>query len=162
MSHRRFPEGVYGRQRLRFFPAPFRAPLRSFAALVFAWYEGKVLLCDIDGRGWCIPSGKVEPDETSVEAVRREAIEEAGAVLSDVQYIGCYHIQERREVRWADCFTACVEDLVEIGMKEESHGRKLVSIEDLPTIYHVWTPLTEAVFEHSREVLQRHLKRCGG
>lgn len=155
MAVRRFPTGQYGRQRLQFFPAPYRAPLRSFAGLVFPWQGDRVLVCDIAGRGWCIPSGRVEPNETSLEAVKREALEEAGAVLCDVQYIGCYHISERREVRWADCYVAQVADLVEIGMKQESFGRRLCTLEELPEIYHLWNPLTEMVFEHSREVLER-------
>ncbi len=154
----RFPSGQYGRQRLQFYPAPFRAPLRAFAGLVFPWVDDQVLLADIDGRGWCIPSGRVEPNETSLEAVRREALEEAGAVLKSIQYIGCYHISERREVRWADCYVACVEDLVEIGMQEESKGRQLVTLDELPALYHLWNPLTELVFLHSKEILDRHLK----
>lgn len=156
---KKFPSGQYGRQRLQFFPAPYRAPLRSFAGLVFPWDGDRVLVCDIAGRGWCIPSGRVEPDETSLQAVKREAIEEAGAVLTDLQYIGCYHISERREVRWADCYAARVERLVEIGMKNESHGRQLCTLDELPAIYHQWSPLTKMVFEHSLEVLERK-RRC--
>lgn len=117
--------------------------------------EGKVLICDIEDRGWCIPSGRVEPNETSLEAVIREALEEGGAELEDVQYIGCYQISERQEVRWADIYTARVCQLVEITMTEESLGRKLVSMEELPGIYHLWTPLTEMVFQHALEVMER-------
>jgi 8-oxo-dGTP diphosphatase len=152
---RRFPSGQYGRQKLQFHPAPFRAPLRAFAALVFAWLGDKVLLCDIDGRGWCIPSGRVEPDETSKEAAHREAMEEAGASLGNFDYIGCYHVFEKLEVRWADCFSASVEELGELTMPEESKGVCLATLEELPAIYHLWNPLTQMVFEHSYEVLQR-------
>lgn len=158
---KRFPSGQYGRQRLQFFPAPYRAPLRAFAGLVFPWDGERVLLADICGRGWCIPSGRVEAFETSLDAVRREALEEAGAVLKDLQYIGCYHISERREVRWADCFVARIERLVEIGMKEESKGRRLATLEELPEIYHLWNPLTMMVFEHSREILTRQDRLMG-
>jgi 8-oxo-dGTP diphosphatase len=152
---RRFPCGKYGRQLLRFYPAPFKAPLRAFAALVFPWQDEQVLVCDIEGRGWCIPSGRVEPDESSLEAVRRESLEEAGAILRDIQYIGCYEINERNERRWADCFTAHVEDLVEIQAANESKGRMFLSLPDLPQVYHLWNDLTEKVFEHSHEVLRR-------
>ena len=38
---KKFPVGPYGRQRLQFYPAPFRAPLRAFAGLVFPWMDGK-------------------------------------------------------------------------------------------------------------------------
>jgi 8-oxo-dGTP diphosphatase len=155
---KRFPCGQYGRQRLQFFPAPYRSPLRAFAALVFPWADDRVLVCDIDKRGWSIPSGTVEPSESSLEAVRREAVEEGGAVLGDIQYIGCYQISERREVRWADCFVAPLIDLVDIGMTHESKGRRLVTIDELPAIYHLWNPLTRMVFEHSYEILQRRLR----
>ncbi len=114
-----------------------------------------MLVADIAGRGWCVPSGRVEAMETSVEAVRREAQEEAGAILKEIQYIGCYHISQNNEVRWADCFVAEVDHLVEIGMKDESKGRQFVTMEELPAMYHLWSPLTKMVFEHSLEVLGR-------
>lgn len=155
---KKFPSGEWGRQKLQFYPAPFRAPLRAFAALVIPWDGDRVLVADIAGRGWCIPSGRVEPNETSLEAAKREALEEAGGVLHDIQYIGCYHISERREIRWADCFVARVESLGEIGMKEESNGRQLVTLAELPEIYHNWNELTARVFGHSLEVLNRQIR----
>jgi len=158
---KRFPTGSYGRQRLQFFPAPFKAPLRTFAVLVFAWQEDRVVVCDIEDRGWSIPSGRVEANESSLDAAHRESHEEAGVSLDRVQYIGCYHISERREVRWADCFAAKVAGVGEIEMTQESHGMKLVTIEELPTLYHLWNPLTEAVFKYSYEVVQRLTdRRC--
>jgi 8-oxo-dGTP diphosphatase len=155
---KRFPCGKYGRQTLHFFPAPFRSPLRAFAGLVFPWQDATVLLANIEGRGWCIPSGRVEPDETSLEAVKREAIEESGAVLGNIQYIGCYSIADRGEQRWADCYAATVDELVEIGMQEESLGRRFASLEELPQMYHLWNELTAQVFAHSKEVIERHLR----
>jgi 8-oxo-dGTP diphosphatase len=152
---KRFPTGEYGRQRLEFFPAPRKAQLRSFAALVFPWVDERVVVCDIVGRGWCIPSGRVEAVESSLQAVRREALEEAGIELGCVQYIGCYRITERGEVRWADCYTARVKRLAEIAMPEESLGRKIVSLGELPSIYHLWNDLTELVFKHAYDVLIR-------
>jgi 8-oxo-dGTP diphosphatase len=156
---KRFPSAQYGRQRLQFFPAPFRAPLRAFAVLVFPWDGERVLICDIEDRGWCIPGGRVEAGETSLEAAHREAVEEGGVILENVQYIGCYHISERREVRWAECYAARVGQLVEIGMTEESKGRKLVTLAELPALYHIWNPLTDMVFQYSREVVERTLAR---
>jgi 8-oxo-dGTP diphosphatase len=93
-----------------------------------------------------------------LEAVRREALEEAGAQLDDIQYIGCYHISERQEVRWADCYVAKVIELGEIERKDESKGRRWATLEELPAIYHLWNPLTRMVFEHSYEILQRQQK----
>ncbi len=154
----KFPSGKYGRQTLEFNPAPFRAPLRAFASLVFTWCDDKVLLCNIEDRGWCIPSGRVEPNESSIEAAIREAREEAGAILEEVLYLGCYRITERGEVRWADVYTAMVKELVDIPEEFESMGRQLSDLCDLPQIYHLWNPLTEKVFEYSGIVLRRHVE----
>jgi 8-oxo-dGTP diphosphatase len=122
---------------------------------MFAWRGDEVLICDIMGRGWCVPSGRVEPNESSMEASLREAREEAGAIVKDVQYIGSFQITEKRDVRWADCFTAHVEDLAEIQAITESRGRKFVTVDLLPTTYHEWNELTSRVFAHSLEILRR-------
>lgn len=158
MALKKFPCGTYGRQSLQFFPAPYKAPLRAFAALVFPWQDGKVLLCNIGDRGWCIPSGRVEPFETSLEAVRREAREEAGAEIECVQYIGCYRICEKGEVRWADVYVARVGAMGEISMPEESLGRQFVTMDELPEIYYEWSELTKCMFEYAREVMERAAK----
>jgi 8-oxo-dGTP diphosphatase len=153
---RKFPCGQYGKQRLEFHPAPFRAPLRAFASLVFPWKGCEVLVCNIEDRGWCIPSGRVEPDESSFDAAVREAKEEAGADLKEMHYIGCYRVTQRDEVRWVDVYTANVEGLTDLDPQFESIGRKFVTMEELPEIYHLWNPLTEAVFLQSKCVLDRH------
>jgi len=154
-----FPAGRYRKQTLRFYPAPFVAPLRAFAVLTFPWRGDQVLVCDIADRGWCVPSGRVEPNETSRQAAERETREESGAILQDLQYIGCYQISEDSEVRWADCFTAHVSALEEILTANESKGRRFVPITELADIYHLWNDLTERVFEHSLCVLRRAEKR---
>jgi 8-oxo-dGTP pyrophosphatase MutT (NUDIX family) len=152
---KRFPSGRHGRQLLTFYPAPYRSPLRAFAALVFAWHDDKVVLCDIEDRGWSIPSGRVEAFEEPVDAARREAVEEAGAMLGCVQYLGCYRVEERNEIRYADCFVAEVKSYCEIQCPEESKGIQLVDPCDLPNIYYNWSPLVEEVFIYSREVVER-------
>lgn len=151
----RFPSGKYGRQTLQFYPAPFKAPIRAFAALAFPFEEGRVLVCDITDRGWCIPSGRVEAGESSLETAIREALEEGGAHLEGVQYIGCYQIHDRNETRWADCFTGSIRELVEIQVVEESRGRQFLALEDLPAIYHNWNDLTDRVFQHAFAIQER-------
>ncbi|MBA4293462.1 hypothetical protein C0431_10900 [bacterium] len=151
----RFPVGKYGNQTMEFFPAPYRAPLRAFAALVFPWQQEKILIADIYERGWCIPSGRVEPGEESQAAAIREAKEEAGAILGCTAYIGCYRMASPVEVRWADVFVAEVKTLSDITHTDESSGRKFCTLDELPDCYHLWNPLTEAVFNHSLTILNR-------
>lgn len=150
---RRFPRGKWGRRTLIFHPAPSRPPLRPTVSLVFAWKEDKVLVCDIPGRGWCIPSGRVELDETGAEAARREAYEEGGVVLTELSYLGCYEILDRKTIIWGEVFAAKIDRFEEIPEESESSGRKLVAVEELPDIYHLWDDLTQRLFEHSRRAM---------
>ena len=130
--------------------------MRAFAALVFPWRDDQVLICNIEDRGWCIPSGRVEPNECSLQAAIREAKEEAGADLSEIHYIGCYRVSQRDEVRWVDIYAANVVGLTDLDPQFESIGRKFVTLDELPEIYHLWNPLTESLFKHSKCVLDRH------
>ena len=152
---KRFPTGRWGRMTLCFHPAPLRAPFRPFAAMVFAWQDGSVLLCNIPGRGWGIPSGRVEACEDSVEAARRETLEEGGAIIENLRYMGCYEMISQKQIMWAEAYTASIQDLVDIPEGSESQDRKLVEAEHLPNCYYMWDPLTEAVFEYSRSVFKR-------
>ena len=141
---------------MEFHPAPFHAPLRAFAVLAFGWKEGQVLVCDIKDRGWCVPSGRVEPGESSMDAARREAMEEGGAEFDSLHYIGCYKIIDRRDERWVDCFVGRITALVDLIEGGEAKERRLVDVGELRSLYHLWNPLTELVFRHAVEVLGRN------
>lgn len=151
----RFPTGKWGNKQLTFHPAPMRPPFRPFAALVFAWQDEKALICKIPRRGWCIPSGRVEPFESGAEAARREALEEGGALLDEIRYIGCYQIADKRNSLWAEAFTASISEFIDIPPESESEERRLVTPAELPDCYHFWDPLTQAVFEYSKGVFER-------
>ncbi len=159
MASKKFPSGQFGRQRFEFHSAPFKAPLRPFAVMVIPWQNNQILLCDIENRGWCIPGGRVEPLETSLEAAHRETLEEGGALLGTMRYIGCYKMIERTakkiQVRWADTYVAKVEELVALDPQFESKGRQFVPLEELPNIYYQWNPLVKEVLQYSKEVLRR-------
>jgi 8-oxo-dGTP diphosphatase len=151
----RFPCGRWGKRQLIFHPAPFHPPFRPFAAMVFVWDNDRTLLCRIPGRGWCIPSGRVEGNETGEDAAIREAYEEGGVVVDNLRYLGCYQITERNATIWAEAFTATVDKFVDIPEESESRARLLVDQDDLPCCYHFWDPLAEAVFEHAKDVVSR-------
>lgn len=58
-------------------------------------------------------------------------------------------------MRWADLFAARVNKFGEIEMQDESLGRKLVTLDELPEVYHHWNELTSRVFEYAYEVVRR-------
>jgi 8-oxo-dGTP diphosphatase len=126
------------------------------AALVFPFYGDKVVLADIATRGWCIPSGHVEPGESFEEAVRREAFEEAGATLDRVAFIG-YFVLTRRDtgaVRHAPTFIGEVQGLAAVPPGTESRGMQMVNVEDVAGLYFAWDDLLAAVFTYAYEEKQ--------
>lgn len=139
---------------MEFFPAPFQAPGAPFAVLVFIWQNDKVLLAHIRGRGWCIPSGRIEPGESPTQAAFRESLEEVSADIANPIPIGYFKITNKNVVRWALAFTSSVVSLNDFIPTPESANRKLFSQSQLPEIYYLWNPLTEAVFQYARATMQ--------
>ncbi|MBL8069123.1 MAG: NUDIX hydrolase [Armatimonadetes bacterium] len=149
-----FPTAVLSEGRLDFFPVPFQPPAPTFAVVVFAWQEESVLLAEIPGRGWCVPSGRVEIGERPDQTAIRETFEETGAVIAPPSLIG-YNRWESvgSALRWVAVFAARVESLGSIPKGSESAGRSLCPLAGLPKTYYLWNPLTEAVFRYSLSCL---------
>lgn len=130
------------------------------AALVFPFYGDRVALADIVTRGWCIPSGHIESEETPEEAVRREAHEEAGVTLGETRCIGYFVLTdvETAGVRYAPTFIGSVRALEEVPAGNESRGRQLVPVEDVAGMYFAWDDLLAAVFTYAYDLKEEYLR----
>lgn len=60
----------------------------------FCFHEGKVILVDLDTRGWDIPGGHMEEGETPEECFLREAMEEA-CIEGDISMLGYVLVDNR-------------------------------------------------------------------
>ena len=65
----------------------------------FCFYNGKVLLVDLNHRGWDIPGGHIEEGETPVQCFQREALEE-GYVGGDCSHLGAVEIDHHENPEW--------------------------------------------------------------
>lgn len=144
-----FPTVEWGNETATFFiyvePDP---AVPCPVALVFPFYGDRVVLGDIAHRGWCIPSGHVEPGETPEAAVRREAGEEAGVTLGRVAYLGSFILTHREtgQVRQAPTFIGEVVNFGAMPEGSESRGMMLASVEDVAGLYFSWDALLADVF----------------
>ena len=146
------PSVRWGNETVEFQLAKTVGESPAFAALVFAFYGDRVLLCDIAGRGWCVPSGRLESGESAEAGARRETLEEAGVELGRLLPLGHFRFtSDQGDTRLATAFVADVVGWVDFDGTDESRGRQWVAWEDLAETYYAWDPLLAAVFETAWE-----------
>jgi len=63
--------------------------------LVICLWKGKWLMTKHKTRGIEFPGGKVEVNETLIEACAREVMEETGGIIEDLTWIAEYEVQEQ-------------------------------------------------------------------
>lgn len=147
-----FPKARWGDMQATFTPRrkwQGIQPLR--AVLLFAFFGERIVLCDIAGRGWSVPSGHIQDGETPEQAIRREAQEEAGITLGKILPLGVYRIQEADGSLWyAPVFIGEVTHFAPIANNSESRGVLLATPEDVQEVYHLWDPLIAQVFQYAR------------
>ncbi len=125
---------------------------RLWAVLMFVFYGDKVALADIEGRGLCVPSGRIEAGETVDEAGAREAWEETGARLHPEhrRLIGCYRLEARAGgTRFCPVLVAEAWGFEPIPPGSESRGLILADWEDVADVYYTWDALMSAVFDYA-------------
>ena len=123
--------------------------------VVFVWTPGGFALGKIRGRGWCTPSGRVEPGESHLQAAIRETREETGIELQDARPLGCFRFTRAdSSEQYIPAYLGTAESIGEpAGI--DSAGAAIVSVKDLPTSYYRWDPLLSAVFNYARSVARR-------
>ena len=134
-----------------------------YAVLGFVFHQDQVVLAHIRGRGYCIPSGKIEPGEEPLDALIRETYEETGARLEPhrAHVIGWYGLEPNAAAtpwpqRICPVYMAEVDSYSDIPDGSESDGVRLATLEEVPVIYFFWDELIAAVFKHS-ELVRRDL-----
>ena len=151
-----FPVRQWGEYQVSFFSEP--APLEAvkYAVIVFTWINNKWLVADIPDRGWCVPSGRMEPGETPEETAHREAHEETGAILRDLSPIGHYlFVDQSGASRVMPTFVSLVESIGPIPEGSESLGIRLLAPGELAANYWKWDDLLTEMFIFAENIARK-------
>ena len=146
-----------GRQ-MRFVPSPPPSTAKARYVVVLIMHEDtppRFLIANIAGRGYCTPSGRIEPNESPEQAARREAYEEAGAVVDELELLGYYRLQpcspEEPDECVAPVFLTRLKRLEPLPSGSESQGVRWATISEMSALYYQWSPLLEAIFRYACE-----------
>ena len=67
----------------------------------FCIYEGKLLMVDLNDRGWDFPGGHIEVNETPEDCFKREALEE-GYVEGNCTLLGAIKVDHSDNPMWTE------------------------------------------------------------
>lgn len=109
-----------------------KEPFSSSPKHVFAicLYNGKWLLTHHRSRGLEFPGGKVEAEETVVQAAHREVMEETGATIKHLHYVGQYYVNGKGGTIIKNVYFAQIDKLLSKNHYFETKGPVL--LKELP------------------------------
>jgi len=136
------------RSRVEFFPATLPPDLPVSAVKAYVFRDSNLLLANIASRGWDLPGGHIEANETPEEALVRELREETGASAESFKLIGYLKITNEQENEHNKKYPkeSCILVYKGYGAKiDTKHGFELeasesrfIPLEELPHVHHDW------------------------
>ncbi|WP_077619154.1 RNA deprotection pyrophosphohydrolase [Bacillus sinesaloumensis] len=127
-----FHDLYHNEVNLSFTPDPFSAYPKH--VWVICRYKGQWLLTSHSERGLEFPGGKVEEGETPEAAAIREVMEETGAEVRELEYIGQYKVNGKGKTIIKNIYFAEIERLLEKNNYFETKGPVLLKDIPLATI----------------------------
>lgn len=144
-----FPTVAWGAATMTFHATRPPRGARPAAVVVFARHDDGFVIADVP-RGWCTPSGHLEPGETPLEAARRETREEIGADLLRPRRIGHFAVRDTVGAEQiVPAYLGFVDGFGALPPGTESRGARLAALADLPGLYCRWNDLMAAVFTYA-------------
>ena len=128
----------------------------------FCFFGGRVLVCEIDKRGWSIPGGHLLEGETPADCLEREVREEACAEVGRALLVGFLVADHSINSQYAGrhptksalaIYAASLGELRPYVPANEARSRQLVELDALPKIHHQWDPVLDAAYREARRTL---------
>lgn len=93
--------------------------------------DNNQLLIVKNDKTWTIPGGHPEVNESAIDTLNREIMEEACITIKDIKYIGAVEVVENNETYYQLRYTAKVDQILPFEIKWEINERKFVNLKDL-------------------------------
>jgi 8-oxo-dGTP pyrophosphatase MutT (NUDIX family) len=135
----------------------------------FVFYEDKLVLANVPGRGWEIIGGRIDVGESPEDTFRREAYNQIGVTLSAVKMIGMIRIEHSGmeppncpypfPVGYGVQYIGIADELLPFRGGENSLGRSLITVEGFKEHYYHWDEFIDAVFRYAYSVYKEWKKK---
>lgn len=123
----------------------------------FCFYQDKLLLVDLNARGWDFPGGHIENGETVEACFKREAFEEA-YVEGDCTLLGAITVDHHDNPAWTEhspypkvgyqvFYKMKIINFLPFEGQFESSQRKLIHRADVSLYYSGWNEVYEAIMD---------------
>ncbi|MEI4803207.1 NUDIX domain-containing protein [Bacillus sp. FJAT-51639] len=123
----------------------------------FCFQGNKLLLVDLNHRGWDFPGGHIESDETPEECCKREAMEE-GYIEGECELLGHIIVDHSENPLWNETspypkigfqvfYKMHITKLHPFEAKYESAQRKSVNPNETSSYHHEWNSLYQEILD---------------
>lgn len=128
----------------------------------FCFHEGKLLMVNLNDRGWDFPGGHIEAGETVEACVCREVMEEA-YVAGDCKLLGAIEVNHEENPLWNESspypkvgyqvfYRMDITEFLPFDAGYESSERMLIQPEDVGSYYPGWNDVFQAVMDSAIRV----------
>jgi 8-oxo-dGTP pyrophosphatase MutT (NUDIX family) len=166
-----FPTMKWGTNATLSFEATEHLPPPELTSIAggFIFYQDKLLLANIPGRGWEIVGGRIDLGESPEMTFRREALNQVGVQVEHLQMLGMMRI-EHGGPQPPNCpypfptgygiqFVGIATELPYFRGSSDSLGRSLITPDGFREHYFEWNEFYDSVFRYAYEVYQKMKKK---
>ncbi len=125
----------------------------------FCFKDDKLLLVNLNHRGWDFPGGHIEDEETPEECLKREAYEE-GYVTGSCSLLGHIIVDHSENPEWNEnspypkvgyqvFYRMDIDQFHDFKAKYESAERILINPSDVMETYHDWNELYQEILDYA-------------